>query len=192
MSLVLDRQFVADVAQCGLPADRVEFATQRSASDATIARYAETFRSELQADSSNGLLYAETLAVGLTLHLLSNYAIAKPKLPVPCGKLNSFQLLGVVDFIQAHLDQNVSLLTLSELARVTPFHFARLFRATVGIPPHQFVLRQRIQKSLTLIKAGKLPLAQIAVESGFHDQPHFIRVFRRLIGTTPAKYSLRT
>jgi len=75
---------------------------------------------------------------------------------------------------------------------VTPFHFARLFRATVGIPPHQFVLRQRIQKSLTLIKAGKLPLAQIAVESGFHDQPHFIRVFRRLIGTTPAKYSLRT
>ena len=83
MSLVLDRQFVADVARSGLPADRVEFATQRSASDATIARYAETFRSELQADSSNGLLYAETLAVGLTLHLLSNYAIAKPKLPVP-------------------------------------------------------------------------------------------------------------
>ena len=191
LSLVLDRQFVADVAQCGLPADRVEFATQRSASDATIARYAEAFRSELQADSSNGSLHAETLTVGLTLHLLSNYAIAKPKLPVPRGKLNSFQLRTVVDFIQAHLDQSVSLLTLSEQARVTPFHFARLFRATVGVPPHQFVLRQRIQKSLTLIKAGKLPLAQIAVESGFHDQPHFIRAFRRLIGTTPARYSPR-
>ena len=80
VSLVLDRQFVADVARSGLPADRVEFATQRSASDATIACYAEAFRSELQADSSNGSLYAETLTVGITLHFLSNYAIAKPKL----------------------------------------------------------------------------------------------------------------
>jgi len=103
VSLVLDRQFVADVARSGLPADRVEFATQRSATDATIARYAEEFRSELQADASNGSLYAETLTVGLTLHLLSNYAIPKPKLPVPRGKLNSFQLRTVVDFVQGQL-----------------------------------------------------------------------------------------
>jgi len=58
--------------------------------------------------------------------------------------------------------------------------------------PHQLLLRQRIQKSLTLIKAGKFPMTEIALESGFHDQPHFIRVFRRLVGTTPARDSLRT
>ena len=80
ISLVLDRRFVANVVREGLPADRVEFATQRSRCDPTIARYAEAFRSELVADCPHGLLYTDALAVGFALHLLSNYAIARPKL----------------------------------------------------------------------------------------------------------------
>ena len=191
ISLVLDRRFVADVVREGLPADRVEFATQRSRCDPTIARYAEAFRSELVADCPHGLLYTDALAVGFALHLLSNYAIARPKLPRPRGKLNSFQLRTVLEFIQSHLDERLSLLALAEQANVSPFHFARQFRATVGWTPHQFVSRQRVQRSLGLIKAGKLPLAQIAVACGFHDQPHFTRAFRKVVGTTPAMYSVR-
>ena len=90
-----------------LPEDHVEFSTQRSAS--TIARYAKAFHSELASYSSNGLLYADTLTVGFTLHLLF-HAVAKPKTPLPRGKLNSFPLPSVVDFIQSHPDENVSLL----------------------------------------------------------------------------------
>jgi AraC family transcriptional regulator len=192
VSLVLDPRFVADIVREGLPADRVAFTTQRSRSDATIASYTNAFLSELGGDAPNGGLYADTLTIGFTLHLLSTYAIAKPKILLPRGKLNSFQLRSVVDFIQSHLIEDVSLLTLADQAHVSPFHFARQFRATVGLPPHQFVLRQRVQRSLRLIKAGKLPLAQIAIESGFHDQPHFIRAFRRVLGTTPARYSVRS
>lgn len=188
VSLVLEPGFVADIVQDGLAADRIEFATQRSTFDSTVARYTHAFRSEVAAESVNGLLYAETLTVGFALHLLSNYAVAKPKVPSPRGKLRSLQLRTVVDFIQSHLDQDVSLLALAEQANVSPFHFARQFRATVGLPPHQFMLRQRVQKSLRLMKAGKLPLAQIAVASGFHDQPHFTRAFRKALGTTPARY----
>ena len=191
VSLVLAPRFVADVVREGLPADRVEFATQRSRSDATIASYTNAFLSELAADAPNGGLYADTLTIGFVLHLLSTYAIAKPKISLPRGKLNSYQLRSVVDFVQSHLTEDVSLLALAEQAHVSPFHFARQFRATVGLPPHQFVLRQRIQRSLRLVKAGRLPLAQIAVESGFHDQPHFTRAFRRVLGTTPGRYSAR-
>jgi AraC family transcriptional regulator len=192
LSLVLDRGFVADVVQDGLPANRIEFEMQRSASDPTIGRYADAFRSELETPSSAGLLYADTLTVGLTLHLLSNYAVAKPKTLRPKGKLNSFQLRSVVDFIQSHLDEDVSVLVLAEQARVSPFHFARQFRATVGLSPHQYVFQQRVQKSVGLIRAGKLPLAQIAVESGFHDQSHLTRAFRKVFGTTPRKFSAGT
>ncbi len=64
ISLVLDPRFVADVVRDGLAADRIEFVGQRSASDATIALYAEAFRTEIAADSPNGLLYADTLTVG--------------------------------------------------------------------------------------------------------------------------------
>jgi AraC family transcriptional regulator len=188
VSLVLDPRFVADVVREGLPADRIAFATQRSRRDATIAGYTQAFLSELANDAPNGGLYAETLTIGFALHMLSTYAVAKPTLSLPRGKLNSYQLRRVVDFIQSHLAENVSLLTLADQAHVSPFHFARQFRATVGLPPHQFVLRQRVQRSLRLIKAGKLPLAQIAVESGFHDQPHFARAFRRVLGTTPGAY----
>lgn len=191
ISLVLDPAFIADVVQDGLPADRLEFATQRSIDDPSIARYAEEFRFEIAADSPNGPLYAETLAVGLTLHLLSDYAIAKPRIPQPRGKLSSTQLRKVVDFVQSHLDENVSLVALADQAHVSPFHFARKFRATIGVTPHQFLLRQRIHKSVCLLRAGKLPLAQIAVESGFYDQAHFTRAFFKVLGVTPAMYSGR-
>ena len=191
VSLVLEPQFVADIVRDGLPADRIEFATQRSHSDSVIAHYTEAFIAELAADCPNGPLYAETLTIGFALHLLANYAIAKPKTPPPRGKLSAFQLRAVVDFIQSHLSEDVSLVALADLAHVSPFHFARQFRATVGVPPHQFVLRQRVQKSFRLIKAGNLPLAQVAVESGFHDQPHLTRAFRRVFGTTPGMYAVR-
>ena len=190
VTLSLDAQFVADVAKEGLPADRIEFATQRSVFDRTIAHYVEAFCSELESESSNGLLYVETLTVGFALHLLSNYGVGKPKISLPRGKLSSYQLRSVVDFVMSQLDQDVSLLTLAEKAHVSPFHFARQFRDTVCLTPHQFVLQQRIQRAINLIKIGKLPLAQIAVEVGFYDQAHFTRAFRRVTGTSPARYSL--
>lgn len=190
VSMVLDPHFVADVVREGLPPEKIQFATQRSASDGIIRRYCDLFLSELATDSPKGRLYVDTLCVGLSLHLLSNYALVKPKIPLPRGKLNSFQLRNVVDFVLSHLDEDVSLLTLAEQAHISPFHFARLFRATILLTPHQFVLQQRIQRSINLIKKGKLPMAQIAVESGFYDQAHFTRAFQRFTGKTPAQYSL--
>ena len=121
ISLVLDPRFVADLVKEGLPADRVEFAAQRSAHDATVTRYAEAFRCELESDGPHGLLYADTLTVGFALHLLSRYGVAKPKIPRPRGKLNSFQLRTVVDFIQSQLSDDVSLPALAEQANVSPF-----------------------------------------------------------------------
>ena len=169
-----------------LPANRIAFVTSDSVTDAAIANYADTFRAELAADAPNGLLYAETLTIGLALHLLANYGVAKPKVPAPRGKLTSFQLRSVVDFIRSQLDTDVSLIALAECAHISPFHFARLFRATLGLPPHQFVLRLRLQRATRLITAGQLTLAQIAIECGFHDQPHFTRAFHRVFRMTPA------
>ena len=191
ISLVLDPHFVAGVVGEGIRANSVEFAPQRSSSDPTIAYFAETFRMELANRSLNGPLYAETLTIGLTLHLLSRYAVAKARIPHPKGKLTSFQLRRVIELIMARLNEEVSLLAMAEEANVSPFYFTRMFRKTLGVTPHRFVLRQRIQKSLHLITEGKLPLSQIAAESGFYDQAHFTHAFRRIVGTTPAEYARR-
>lgn len=188
LSLVLDPRFVAALVRDELPSERVAFASQRFAYDPTIVDYAAAFCAELTTEFPRGPLYADTLTIGFTLHLLSLYAIDRPKVPLPRGKLSARQLRTVVDFIQAHLGDEVPLTALAEMARVSPFHFARQFRATIGVAPHQYVLRQRVQRAIGLVRAGKLPLAQIAIESGFHDQAHFTRTFRKLIGTTPARY----
>jgi AraC family transcriptional regulator len=188
ISLIITPQFVADVVRHGLATDRIEFASGHSVVDPVIADFATTFCAELTADAPNGVMYAETLTVGLVLHLLANYGIGKPKVPSPRGKLNAFQLRAVLECIESQLADDVSLLTLAQRAHISPFHFARLFRATVGVPPHRFVLRLRLERAIRLMKAGKMTLAQIAVECGFHDQPHFTRAFQRRFRMTPAIY----
>ena len=188
VSLVLDPRFVADVVEDGLSTDRIAFVTRHSVVDSVITEYATTFRAELSSGAPNGVLYAETLTVGLVLHLLANYGVAKPKVPSPRGKLTSFQLRSVVDLIRSQLDKDVPLIALAECAQISPFHFARLFRATLGLPPHQFVLRLRLQRAARLIEAGQMTLAEIAIECGFHDQPHFTRTFHTVFRMTPAIY----
>ena len=189
--LIIDPRFAADVVEDGLPTDRMAFVTRRSVADSVILDYATTFRAELAADAPNGVLYAETLTVGLVLHLLANHAVAKPKMPAPAGKLNAYQLRAVVDCIESQLEEDVSLIALAQRAHVSPFHFARLFRATVGLPPHQFVMRLRIERALHLMRSGSMPLAQVALACGFHDQPHFTRAFQRAVRMTPAMYLRR-
>jgi AraC family transcriptional regulator len=192
MSIILEPQYVADVVQDGLPAQRIEFVSQRSVADPSIAWCARTFHSELTADVPNGLLYVDTVTIGLILHLLATYGVAKPKVIAPRGKLNSFQLRAVVEFIHSNLADDVSLTALAEQAHISPFHFARLFRRTVGLPPHQFVSRLRVQRAIGFLRRGRMPLAEIAIACGFHDQPHLIHAFRTVTGTTPTQYVRRT
>jgi len=191
VSLVIDPRFVADIVEDAPAADRTEFVSRHSVVDPVIVEYASMFLAELTADAPNGVIYAETLTVGLVLHLLANYGVAKPKAPTPRGKLNSFQLRSVLECIESQLDSDVSLLTLARQAHISPFHFARLFRATVGVSPHQFVLRLRLERAVHFMKAGRMTLAQIAVACGFHDQPHFTRAFQRAFRTTPAMHLRR-
>ena len=188
VSLIIDPRFAADIVDDGLPTDRIAFVTRHSVADSVIVDYAMSFRAELAADAPNGVLYAETLTLGLVLHLLANHAVAKTKVPAPAGKLNAYQLRAVVDCIESQLDEDVSLVALAQCAHVSPFHFARLFRATVGLPPHQFVMRLRIERALHLMRSGSMPLAQVALACGFHDQPHFTRAFQRAVRMTPAMY----
>lgn len=191
MSIILEPTYVAAVVQDGLPAHRIEFLSQRSVDDPTIAWCARTFHSELTAEAPNGSLYVDTVTIGLILHLLANYGVAKPKVIAPRGKLNAFQLRAVVEFMHSNLAEDVSLTVLAEQAHISPFHFARLFRRTVGMPPHQFVVRLRVHRAISLLRLGRVPLAEVAIACGFHDQPHLIHAFRTVTGTTPTQYVRR-
>lgn len=143
---------------------------------------------ELEQRPPAGKLYAQTAAQMLTVHLLRHYTCVGEALTDPSQQLTPQQIKRVMDFVQAYLSQDLSLEILAQQAGFSPYYFARLFRQTTGESPHQFVLRQRIERAQRLLNEGDASLVHIAVESGFADQSHFTRAFKRHFGLTPHAY----
>lgn len=156
--------------------------------DPLLTQVGFTLWRELEQHSSVGKLYAQTAAQMLTIHLLRHYACVGKALTDPSQRLTPQQIGRVIDFVQAYLSQDISLELLAQQAGFSPYHFARLFRQTMGETPHQFVLRQRIERAQRLLNEGDTYLANIALESGFANQSHFTRVFKRHLGLTPHAY----
>ena len=143
---------------------------------------------ELEQGSPAGKLYTQTAAQMLAIHLLRHYTAGGRVLKEPSQGLSHRQIRRVMDFVQAHLDQDISLEALAQQAGFSSYHFARLFRQTIGESPHQFVLRQRIERAQRLLKERDIPLALVAIESGFANQSHFTQAFKRYLGLTPRAY----
>ena len=94
----------------------------------------------------------------------------------------------VFDFVEAHLDQPLTIEDLAEVADLSAYHFARMFRKTVGEAPHKFVLRQRIERAMEMLRDDRASVAEIALATGFSSQAHLTTRFSHFTGLTPAKY----
>jgi len=113
--------------------------------------------------------------------------------PVPreIGTLPLSRLRRITDHIREHLDQDLTLAQLGAVVYMSPFHFARLFQRSTGLPPHRFVVRARIDRAAALLTEPELPIAQISRVVGFRTPSHFSTVFRRLMGVTPHEYRVK-
>jgi len=144
---------------------------------------------ELVADTAGGNLAAESLANVLAVHLIRH--VLAPRRPTRDrdGKLPQGKLRTIVEYIEDHLDDGLTLTDLATVARLSPYHFARQFKAASGLPPHQFVLARRVERAKQLLQgAAGSSLAQVAARSGFSDQSQFSRHFKRLVGVTPRRF----
>jgi AraC family transcriptional regulator len=93
----------------------------------------------------------------------------------------------VIEYTNAHLSEPIDIDTLATISHLTPFHFTRMFSKSVGMTPHQYVVRLRLQRALRLIREDRLGLAQVAVDTGFADQAHMSRWFKRVYGVSPSR-----
>ncbi|TDJ75456.1 AraC family transcriptional regulator [Pseudomonas putida] len=96
----------------------------------------------------------------------------------------------LVDYIEAHLDQPITLGELALRCNLSEYHFARMFRASFGLPPHQYLLARRLHRACRLLRLGDLPLGQVALACGFASASHFSNRFRQAVGATPGEYRL--
>jgi AraC family transcriptional regulator len=94
----------------------------------------------------------------------------------------------LTQYVDENLDRNIMLADLAGLVQLSVFHFLRKFRTEFGCPPHAYVMRRRIEHAKRQLARRDIPLKIVAADSGFSDQSHMTRLFRRLLGTTPAQY----
>lgn len=92
----------------------------------------------------------------------------------------------ICEHIESHLDEKISLSALAAMAGLSPQHFARTFRQSVGMPPHSYLLRRRVERVELMLRDTQLPLSEIAAATGFSDQSHLARHFHRLTGVSPS------
>ena len=80
---------------------------------------------------------------------------------------------------------------MAAVARLSPYHFTRQFKAATGLPPHQYVIARRVERARYVLQQGRdLSLAEVAADAGFSDQSQFSRHFKRLVGVTPGRFRM--
>ena len=103
------------------------------------------------------------------------------------GTLGKDVLQRLRDYIMAHLDEPIEVAALAGIAGRSEFHFTRVFTRSVGMSPHRYVVHQRLQRAVELMRDGQSGLAEIAASTGFADQSHLSRWVRRVHGVPPTE-----
>jgi AraC-like DNA-binding protein len=96
----------------------------------------------------------------------------------------------VREYLEAQYTENISLDAIARIANLSPFYLIRTFRKCTGLPPHEYLTQIRIARAKTLLAQGNA-ISQVADNTGFADQSHLTRYFKRIVGVTPGQYQHR-
>jgi AraC family transcriptional regulator len=161
--------------------------------DDVIDQIGRSMLSELNVESAASRLYVEAASLTLAARLLQKHCDSGACAPTDSSahRLEHIRLRRVLDYVAQNIKDDITLLDLAGIAGYSPFHFARKFTLAMGISPHRYISRIRLESAMAELAAGKLPLAQIALNAQFSSQASFTRAFHRAIGVTPKEYQRR-
>ena len=162
--------------------------TSMGIEDPVIGRLAALGRLQLNEGGAGGRLYLEGLASALAVHLLRSSGLSR-RSPIPYkGGLSPGQIRRVLDYIEAHLTDELGLVELAAIAELSPHYFGEAFRISTGRSPHRYVMEKRIEWARNLLWDADRPIGDIAYAAGFSSQSHFTANFRRITGVTPGRF----
>ena len=145
-----------------------ESAVQIVAVDETLESLCRLLMQEVAGGCSYGSSFFESLSRALAVALVRRLVPTRPALA------RDSRIERAIRFIEQHFQENITLRRIAEVAGLSPYHFLRTFSSTVGVSPHEYIVRCRLRHAQRLIisSAGRRLLADIAVEAGFYDEAH--------------------
>jgi AraC family transcriptional regulator len=156
--------------------------------DIVLAQMTKNVLPSLNMEKKPCSLALDQFQMALGAHLLQRYGrIARAQVPA-AGGLAKWQKQRALELLRENLNGSVRLCDLAKECGLSVSHFARAFKAALGISSHQWLIRQRIDRAQELLVQTKLPLCDVAVQSGFGDQPAFTRTFHRVVGASPGHW----
>jgi AraC family transcriptional regulator len=164
-------------------ASQFEFLAQLE--DPLLTQIVTTLAHEIEGGSAERILI-ESLGTALCIRIARHF-VGDLRLPTS-GGLSQERLRRVRDYVEAHLDDDLSLTVLADIACLSPYHFSRSFKRAVGVGPQRYVIKRRIERAKRLLRQTHQPLALIAQEAGFTDQSHLTTMFRSETGVTPGRF----
>jgi AraC family transcriptional regulator len=170
---------------------KIQLAENRKFRDVQLERLLWALHGESLGISPVSHLVGDMLSNAIATHLVGNYTVSQDVMLPYRGGIPRRQLTHVLDYIEAHLHQNLPLTALAEAAAMSPFHFSRAFRQSMGLSPHQYVLVQRIERAKLVLRSHELTVGEVSVSVGFIRQNHFTRVFQKRTGLTPTEFRRR-
>lgn len=173
------------------PAQSIRHAT--GISDGVINNVGRAILSELMVETSASRVFAETAALMLAARLIQKHCDSGPVTPIEASEhgLDQVRLRRVLDYVTENMARDITLENLAAIAGYSAFHFARKFSLAMGVSPGRYISQRRLEKAMSELTVGKLPLAEIALNARFSSQASFTRAFHRVTGTTPKEYQRR-
>lgn len=188
ISLSMENEFLACAAAEFDRLPGVELAPKIAFQDPLIYSICLAMKAELEAGCPGGRLYGETLATMVAVHLAHRYSTQSTGPADRQGGLAKYQLRAALDYIKDRVAEDVSLKQLAGHVGVSPFHFARMFKRSTGLAPHQYLMKYRVERARQLMLRPGTSIADVAAQLGFCDQSHLASHFKRVYGVTPKRF----
>lgn len=188
LTLALDPPDLATAVEAAQDPAQVEIIPKFSQTDPLLYQMGLGLKGILENGERGSRLYADTLTHTLMVHVMQHYTTRTIRPKTYDDGLSKVKLQLVLDYIQAHLDQDLRLKKLANLLQLSPHYFAHLFKQSVGIAPHQYVVQQRVERAKQLLKRLDMTISEVAYAVGFANQAHLNRHFKRITGMTPGAF----
>jgi AraC family transcriptional regulator len=166
----------------------VELRAQRKFADARLGALVAAAHAEMAAGFPSGRLFLDSIEQAMAVALVNGHAVRHRPVQIYKGGLGSVRLRRIKELVHVKMEDDLSLDEMAQSVGLSTAHFGRMFRKSTGETPHQFVLRQRIERAKAMLRAPDARVLDVAVACGFKTQQHFAQVFRDVCRVSPTEY----